>query len=207
MKIQILKFIILLSLFISISSAQDNYVIGYIDDAKYHPLIITDYGIIQKPDCNSIVFPEWVVNAFEQSELKIVISKPIFYIDVYSDEEGKYCTVLESLTFERDAFFANDTIPKIELSSPKKDMLIYSFYRFFSTDNWGKHFISRDLLKKSIHEISGKSSIIIHHITDLDTDSLYELWISYKLSYGEIGRMVYEQSAESFWIPISSKFN
>ena len=198
-------YVFLVVIFISVESfAQDEFTIGYIDNSLFHPMLKYIHGTLLKTEYDKFDIPKWVKKAFQKTDSKIKLSDPIKYSDIYTEEPGFYGKTHSPVSENRGYFYANIEKPLINLRFQERDKVIHNFYEFFSNDNWGKHFIPKSLLDESIDEIYQETGVIIHYVTDIDKDAQYELWISYKLTYGEIGRMVYEQAGDSKWISISN---
>lgn len=198
-------FIILIFFFVSSESfAQNEFTIGYIANSLFHPLINVSGGMLSAPKSNEPIVTTWVKNAFQTSGLKIPLSDPIKYTDVYTEEPGYYSKASLFIFGTRGNYYANLEKPLIDLRFRNREKVIRGFYRFFSKDEWGRHFIPKDLLNQSVNDISKQSGVVVHYVTDLDSDSMIELWISYKLMYGEIGNMVYEQTEDSTWTSVSN---
>ncbi len=186
---------LLLILISSKCLAQDGVMIGYIRDSLFHPLVYFSDGRLAAPDINESMFPAWVKNAFHATDLKITLSDPVEYIDYLGeDKTGYYCKILQSTPAERGNYYANLETPLEGLELQNQEQTIFSFYKFFSEDMWGKHFIPKKLLNQAIDEISKQSGILVHYITDLDSDSMY----------GEIGNMIYEQTGKTSWASLSN---
>lgn len=202
MRIYIIIIIILAS---SESFAQDNIVIGYITDSFFHPIIHVSEGVFSLPNSKKPTLPPWLKNAFIESDVEIQLSEPIKYADIYGpDKPGYYGETSIITQADRGSYFANLENPLKDLKFENREKVILNFYQFLSQDSWGKHFISREILNLTVDQIAQKSEVKIHFVTDLDSDLLYELWISYKLMYGKIGNMVYEQTKDSKWLSITN---
>ncbi len=138
-------------------------------------------------------------------DLRFTLSDPVKYINYYGeDTTGYYGKVSQSIPDENGNYYANLETPLEYLELQNREQIIFSFYQFFSEDWWGKHFIPKKLLNQTIDEISKQSNVLVHYITDLDLDSKYELWISYKVLYGKSGNMIYEQTGKTGWDSLSN---
>jgi len=206
MKKQILT-TLLLMLISSKCLAQDGAIIGYIKDSLFHPLVcFADGRLTAAPDTNKSMIPSWVKNVFHATDLRFNLSDPVKYINYYGvDTTGYYGKVAPSTPDESGNYYANLETPLKYLELQNREQIIFSFYQFFSEDKWGRHFIPKKLLDQTIDEISKQSNVVVHYITDLDSDSKYELWISYKVLYGKSGNMIYEQTGKTGWDSISNQ--
>ncbi len=153
---------------------------------------------------NGITKSSPISNAFKDSRDQFPIAKWEDYNDELNGDSISLAKLAKKTNAERGAIFrtcANDCKPLA--AKPLQDDQAKSFYKYFSNDNWGKHFVTSDLLKKSTTEIANKSGVQIHYVTDLNKNKRPELWITFKLMHGEIGYAVYEaDEKENNWVSL-----
>jgi len=180
------------------ANEQQPAIIGYIDDSRSHPLVVVTSEAISRADSAKLVLKGRLHNAFEDTPQTFSVEKQQDYIDPYDDKDTprrfglidkKFSSVSVFFTLQPAAFPSQPPVVNQEI--------VRSFYVFFSGHKWGQHFFAvKKLFDKPIEEIAKKTNIRVHVVTDLNHNSRPELWISYKLMHGEIGRMVYEQASD-----------
>lgn len=178
-------------------------IIGFVQENHFMPLTIIDNDSLYSAPLGTKLEGKIIKIVSKEKEVHSIKSSGQ-YTDIYTDELHDFAVIDTSIS-SRDAFYVmSKKVFHFKLPDACMD-LIHNFYTFFSKDDWGHHFIGQELLKESTHDIAEKSGVMIHFITDLDSDNFMELWISYKLMYGEIGYMVYEQDlASNDWISIAN---
>jgi hypothetical protein len=180
------------------ANEQQPAIIGYIDDSRFHPLVVVTSEAISIADSAKLVLKGRLRNAFKDTLQTFSVEKQQDYIDPYDRKDTprrfglidkKFSSVSVFFTLQPTAFPSQSPVVNQEI--------VRSFYVFFSGDKWGQHYFTvKKLLDKPIEEIAKKTNLSVHVVTDLNHNSRPELWISYKLTHGEIGRMVYEQASD-----------
>ena len=69
-----------------------------------------------------------------------------------------------------------------------------SFYRVFAQDRWGRQFFDTSDLDGPLPEITAESKVRTHGVTDVDRDGRLEIWVTYRLVWGEVGAMGWEET-------------
>jgi len=180
-------------------------VIGYVDSSQFHPLIVLDGKHINVANSVQLELTGKIMDAFEEKGHVAASEKQITELDAYTDEQVRF-GLIAPVVREKDRFYVLNSSPLNKAVILEKNHVIKSFYKHFSKDNWGRHFVENlDWLKLPLNQLYENSSVWTHYVTDLDDDGLLELWMTYKLMWGEVGRMVFEQSETgSSWIRISN---
>jgi len=180
-----------------VAENQQSGVIGYIDESRFHPLVVVTPQTITKADSTKMDLRGELRNAFQANSASFSIQKQSDYVDPHGeDKPGRYAAINKKFSSIRD-FFTLQHSPFPSQSPDLNKELVRSFYTFFSRDNWGSAFFQdKKVLKQPIEEIAKKTNLRIHAVTDLNNNSRQELWITYKLMHGEVGRIVYEQASE-----------
>jgi hypothetical protein len=137
-----------------------------------------------------------------KGNINIQLNETMYFEDIYNEGNIYHFYSIQK-KIKRGTFFS--TKRNLDFNFRYNDNnLTKRFYKYFSKTKWGQHFISGNLLQKDVTAIENNSGVIIHHITDIDSNGHFELWITYKLKYGEIGAMVYENENNT-WNEISNK--
>lgn len=201
-------------------------IFGFIDSDYFVPLFsfATNFNTLQKIESiPNLKHFKRIYNVFSNSKENFVIEKIIKYEDSYSNEkydllkintekinktlhkkincpscaENKNFVHYKLNNVADTDFFTNDKIKFKTLSKNLHEDTLRNFYTFISKDaHWSRRIENR-LLKKSIKDIETESGIHINFITDINKNSKVELWITYDVIYGMVGRMVYEQRKNS----------
>jgi hypothetical protein len=186
---------------------QQPVVIGYIDDSRFHPLVIATADTISKADSAKLELKGQLRNAFEDTPQTFSVKKQQDYTDPYDDKDTPRRFALTDKKFSSvNTFFTLQPTAFPSQSPDAYKEIARKFYAFFSGHKWGRHFFTdKKLLEKPLEEIAEKTNLRIHVVTDLNHNSSPELWVTYKLMHGEIGRMVYEQVGDgSNWEEIAN---
>jgi hypothetical protein len=188
------------------ANEQQPETIGYIDDSRFHPLVVATSGTISRADSAKMELKGKLRNAFRVAPETYFIQKVEDYVDAHGeDTPGRFGVINKKTSSIRDFYTLHPSGYPSQSPDVNKE-IIRNFYTFFSHHKWGQHFFEgKKLLDKPIEEIAKKTNLRVHVVTDLNHNSRPELWISYKLMYGEIGRMVYEQAGDgSNWGEIAN---
>ncbi|MBY0383887.1 hypothetical protein K2X05_01900 [bacterium] len=199
---RLLLFIVLslsFAIHFTVLAGTKNILIGYADGENFMPLLSVTAGSLKAVDAVPGVSFKKINEAFQPSQKSFQIKSWERAVDDISGASfilGKLDQKLNAPS--RNTFYmaCADHCAQLKVKN-KTPEIMKSFYVYFSNDKWGKHFISPELSKKSLEEIALKSDIHIHYLTDLNENGLAELWFTYKLMHGEIGRMIYEQAGKS----------
>ena len=181
------KYFLFLYLFLNVAFAKQ--VIGYIEHNYFFPIIEINNNKIETNisinDCLSFE----ALNSYKKPfKFKVQYYTNLF--DRYTDKYNLVAKVNTSKSFDK-ILFSNE--PKIIT----KDIVLFqndiiNFYQYFKNDKWGRNFYEKIKKPKTISDFE-KTGIKIILITDINMDKNIELWITYRLMYGEIGRMIYEK--------------
>ncbi|TEW50153.1 hypothetical protein [Psychromonas algicola] len=197
-------FVTFLICFINTCFAENTSAIyGYVKGEYFHPMLsIKDNKILITSGIN-INTPAQIKPIFEDNAIVINLSVPENYNEALGVEGGgTRSKLIQPLNLDGQQpapflFFQSINYPSI--TRYNNESINMSFYHYFSKDDWGQHFVNKALLVKPSKEIGNETDVNIHGLTDLDSDGKKEIWVSYKLRYGEIGVMLYEQSNGDTW--------
>ena len=198
----ILKYSVLLLMMIAsgqgLAETESESIYGYVRDINFYPLVSLEghqFRVLTNSHAQIPEIVEPLIQTLPANALQLTSSEN--YIDRYGQDTigtfGKMTPVKQTTPF----FYKNVNSAVVEFS--KDTVARKSFYKFFSNDNWGRHFISKAQLSLSLPTIAKVTDINIHAVTDINEDGRKEIWASYKLMYGEIGAMVYEQGGSEGW--------
>lgn len=176
-------------------------VIGYISDHNFHPLVVIENGSFSEAKSRNINLIGTLREAFEPQSASLSITAQKDYEDAYSDELGRFGVVRGK--FREDAFYLLKSSIPLHSAVPSK-ALARDFYEYFSVDPWGKHFAEGAGSMEPATFLEQDKSVRILYETDLDSDGKKELWMTYRLMYGEVGRMVWEQVGPKKWQSIAN---
>ncbi len=188
------------------ANEQQLAIIGYIDDSRFHPLVVITSETLSRADSAKLELKGKLRNAFRVLPETYLIQKQEDYLDAHGeDTPGRFGVINEKKSSIRDFYTLQQSVYPSQSPDVNKE-IIRNFYVFFSRHKWGQHFFEgKKLLDKPVEEIAKKTNLRVHVVTDLNHNSRPELWISYKLMYGEIGRMLYEQAGDgSNWDEIAN---
>ena len=181
-------------------------IIGYIDDSRFHPLVVVTEETIRSVDSAKMELKGNLRNAFRITPESYSIQKQEDYVDPYGkDTPGRFGVINKKASSLREFYALQPSVYPSQSPDVNKEV-IRNFYVFFARHKWGQHFFeNKDLLNKPVAEIAKKTNLRVRVVTDLNHNSRPELWITYKLMYGEIGRMVFEQASDgSNWSEIAN---
>jgi len=189
------------------TNEQQAGIIGYIQNSRFHPLVVVTSETISRADSAKLDLKGQLRNAFRHKSETFSIQKQEDYVDPYvdSDTPRRFGLVNKKISSVSDFYTLQPSIFPSQSPNVNKE-IVGNFYSFLSRDKWGQYFFKeKKLLDKPLEEIAKKTKVRIHVITDLNHNSRPELWITYELMYGEIGRMVYEQASDgSNWEMIAN---
>jgi hypothetical protein len=157
-------------------------IFGYVDHDRFHPLLIVESAQLGPYDARTSLVGV-ARNAFETGGAEFPIQRDVEYT-APDGEPARYGTVPGRS--DEGAFYELNRGAKPRVSSVPSAELVQSFLRFFSDD-----------------ERSGDVRVL--YATDLDADGKKELWITYRLVSGKLGRMVVEQrAAAGQWVELAN---
>jgi hypothetical protein len=154
-------------------------------------------GTISRADSAKLDLKGQLRNAFRDKSPTFSIQMQEDYVDPYDDSETprRFGLVNKKVSSVSDFYTLQPFIFPSQSPNVNKE-IVGNFYSFLSREK---------LLDKPLEEIAKKTNVRIHVITDLNHNSRPELWITYELMYGEIGRIVYEQASDgSNWEMIAN---
>ena len=193
-------------LFTSYSFAEKaDAIYGYVKGEYFHPMVSIKNNEIMLASRVDIDTPAKIKPIFkddsnDQNTKVISLSSPENYKNVLGVEGGgTRAKLIQTHGEDTSSFLFFQSINNQSIKFYNDESINISFYHYFSKDNWGQHFINKALLVKSSKDIGKETDVNIHGLTDLDSDGKKEVWVSYKLRYGEIGVMLYEQSNDNNW--------
>lgn len=193
-------FAIFLMLFASYSIAEKKSVpvYGYVRDGNFHPILSVENNQFKVLAGSHSNIPKSIEPLFVRGSANALeISGSENYKDVLGVD--KVGTLGKISSEEKPATLFYKDIDSASVKSSDNQSESMSFYTFFSQDKWGRHFISKAQLSLQLENIANETGIIIHAITDIDANGRSEVWVSYKLMYGEIGAMIYQQGEKEEW--------
>src|SRR3989442_7145288 len=189
------------------TNEQQAGIIGYIENSRFHPLVVVTSETISRADSAKLDLKGQLRNAFRHKSETFSIQKQEDYVDPYvdSDTPRRFGLVNKKISSVSDFYTLQPSIFPSQSPNVNKE-IVGNFYSFFSHDKCGQYFFKAlKLLDKQLDEIATKTKVPSNMITDLNHNSRPELWITYELMYGEIGRMVYEQASDgSNWEMIAN---
>jgi hypothetical protein len=167
----------------AVPSSPQPGVIGYVEDGRFHPLVVLESAQFGPFDPMRMSLAGGVLrDAFSDGGAEFPIQAEREYTDPKGDT-AKY-GLAPGRSSERE-FFELGRGPKPRRSSAPTPELEQSFCRFLADD-----------------ERAGDMHIL--YATDLDGDDKEELWIAYRLPSGGSGRMVWEQrAAAGDWVELA----
>jgi hypothetical protein len=167
----------------ALSVAAGPSVFGYVDHDRFHPLLIVESSQLGPYDARTTSLVGVVRNAFEAGGAEFPIQRDVEYT-APDGEPARYGLVPGRS--EDGAFFELNRGAKPREAAVPSDELVRSFLRWFADD-----------------ERSGDVRVLF--ATDLDHDGKKELWLSFRLASGRLGRMVFEQrAAAGEWVELAS---
>jgi len=172
----------------------DPTIIGYIQDSLFHPFVQLQNNEYVKYDYTQSIAGKTLNPTFGTYSRTINILSDFEYEDLYSDDTARV-GYIDTLINNRSAYYMLSN-KGTSLQMGYDIEIIHDFYRFFSTDKWGKHFIDAEWIDQPIDSIEFKSDLRIAGVTDIDEDGSHEIWLSYLLMWGEIGHAVYEETEQ-----------
>lgn len=192
-------------------------VVGYLFGARFYPLVFWDAAgfdseraarieeegrepfELTNPDAMmQLRFAGHEVRELARPDRVFQLIAESSYVDRYNeDRPGKYGSVATPLPRGVVVFaYLGPTREGIEVRSDTAG--VRSFYQSFARDGWGRHFFESVSPHAPLQTIADSSRIRPHGLTDLDGDGRAELWLTYQLVHGEIGAMVWEQTAQGW---------
>ena len=167
----------------SLPSSPQPGVIGYVEDGRFHPLVVVASAQFGPFDPLRMSLAGGVLrDAFADTGAEFPIQAEREYADPRGDT-AKYG--LAPGRSSETEFFELNRGTKPRPSSPPAARLEQSLRRFLADDE-------------------RSSAMRILYATDLDGDGKNELWITYRLSSGGSGRMVWEQRASAgAWVELA----
>ena len=176
-------------------------VIGYVRDGKFHPLVTVEGQRIAEAHSRELQLVGSIRNAFAPSTTSLSVTSQEDYEDAFSDELGRF-GVVEGKA-EDNQFYLEGSSSPLRAEAPSKE-LKRSFYLHFSKDRWGRHFADSPGAKDPVSVLEEEGKIQALYATDLNANGKTELWLTYRLMYGELGRMVWEQSGVNEWVSLTN---
>lgn len=171
--------------------------LGYLQDGRFFPLIVTTPSSFASASSTTTITGT-LRNAFRATKESYVVRSAKQYEDAFTDEWWVYGELPTNVSKREEFYTLGARVPGS--FADRKTDTVMSFYRFFANDKWGRHLIdNRDWLKLGPSKIAENSNVRAHYVTDLDTDGLREIWLTYVLMYGEVGRMIFEESGGGQW--------
>ncbi|WP_075187031.1 hypothetical protein [Teredinibacter haidensis] len=193
-------FAIFLILFASYSITEKKSVpvYGYVRDGNFHPVLSVENNQFKVLAGSHSSIPKGIEPLFIRDSVNTLeISGSENYQDVLG--EDKVGTLGKISSEEKPDTFFYKSIDSAAVNSSNNQSKNMSFYSFFSRNEWGRHFINKNQLSLSLENIAKESGVFIHAITDIDENGRNEVWVSYKLMYGEIGAMIYQEEEKEEW--------
>jgi len=201
-------FAVFFILFINKSFAENTAATyGYVKGEYFHPMLSVNNNKIITSGMSVItpinIKPMFKSDTNDQRSNVIPLSSPENYNEALGVEGGGTRAKLTRYIDTDDEqsspylFFQSSNNPLFKLYND--ETINISFYHYFAKDEWGQHFVNKALLVKPSKEIGNETDVNIHGLTDFDRDGKKEIWVSYKLRYGETGVMLYEQNHNDTW--------
>jgi hypothetical protein len=195
------KIFLVISLLAITTFSASAEVIGYVRDGKFHPLVTVDGKRIAEVQSRKLQMVGTIRNAFEPSPESLRVAGQEDYEDGFSNKLGRFGKVQGKA--KDNQFYLQGSSSPMRAKVPSKE-LKRSFYRHFSNDPWGRHFAESGGSKKPVAALEKKRDVQVLYATDLNANGKPELWITYRLMYGEIGRMVWEQRGINEWVSLAN---
>lgn len=180
---------------------EESRIVGYVRSGHFHPLIVRDSVGITPANSSELNLLGRLVNAFESGGQSAALTRQEDYVDPFTDVAGRFGLVEDSVPERGHFYYLNGSTGELLPTDGGNDPAAVSFYRFFASDQWGRRFIEQEWLTLPAEEIARRSDVVVHFVTDLDRDGQQEVWITYRLKYGEVGALVYEETGvQDRWV-------
>lgn len=185
------------------SALADPVIIGYMAEHRYHPLITVEGSRISEVKPRTLSLVGTLRDAFVPNKTALSVQRQEDYEDAFTDKLGRYGIVLGE-SQENSFYVLNGTAGSIHAKIPSKEMK-KSFFGFFSKDQWGRHFAESADTRDPIRVLESEGKVQLHYATDLNRNGKSEVWATYRLMYGELGRMIWEEGTNpGEWISIAN---
>lgn len=160
-------------------------VIGYVEDGRFHPLLLVESAQFGPFDPMRMTLAGGVLrDAFAESGAEFPVQAEREYPDPKGDT-AKY-GLTPGRSYE-NLFFELNRGPKPRRANAPTPELEQSLRRFLADDERA-------------------AELRVLYATDLDDDGKKELWVAYRLPSGRSGRMVWEQrAAAGAWVELADQ--
>jgi len=180
-------------------------VFGYVQEGQFHPLLVLAGAQFAKYDAKTSLVGT-LRNAFDPKGPELHVEKDLEFDDLDADPPAKGRLGEVPGRSYRKLFFelSPGPVPRPAVAPSLEQKR--SFLRFFAKkDDWGGQFAEGAKPGGEVAKIEQRGNVQILYATDLDGDGKTELWITYRLMYGEIGRMVWEQTDKNGeWVELAN---
>ena len=167
-------------------------IMGYVGGGTFHPLVLFEGGQLVRVEVADLQLEELLAYRVNGDTTSIQLGQQERYVDRYTDENGIFAHVAIAATGY--PFFAYTGAGAGVLVFRPDTAATRSFYRVFAQDPWGRQFFGTSDLDGPLPEITAESKVRTHGVTDVDRDGRLEIWVTYRLMWGEVGAMGWEET-------------
>ncbi|OIO59496.1 MAG: hypothetical protein COX57_03090 [Alphaproteobacteria bacterium CG_4_10_14_0_2_um_filter_63_37] len=179
-------------------------IAGSIDHGQFHVLLSFDEDGFDTPPSTALNLTGTAYPLFASAPQIVELPQQRDSEDDFTDEPVRMGLTGDEQSWDR-AFFVLHDDPQHWLGNAPSETDVRSFYRFFAHDRWGSNFVPSSLLDAPLEELAPATNVTVLFATDVDHDGHNELWMTYRLMWGELGRMVWEADDNGAWVNLANR--